>query len=301
MKKLTITIGIPAHNEEANIAPLLTAILQQEFDPNIHLSEVIVVSDGSTDMTVARAKKIKDTRIKVLVHEEQAGKNARINELLSLFRSDVLVLLDCDVKLDNDRVINNLVKKFRDNDKLGLIAGNAQPLPAETLIEAGINNFVGSLNGMKRKIKNGNNVYSVRGPILALGRCFAKVLSLPSNAPDDRYTYFACRRMGYGFQFTENALVWYRSPQTADDQFRQGERFKNDKENLYAHFQASFIDREYFVPVWLKIQMLLYQLVKNPLAYLTLKYLHLRILLKRSTYQGAAWTRVASTKGAMYS
>ena len=50
-KKLTVTIGIPAYNEEANVRNLLVSLLAQK-ETNFKLQEIIVVSDGSTDKTV---------------------------------------------------------------------------------------------------------------------------------------------------------------------------------------------------------------------------------------------------------
>ena len=50
MKKLTVTIGIPAYNEEKNIGRLLKSLSNQKGD-DFTLNEIVVLSDGSTDMT----------------------------------------------------------------------------------------------------------------------------------------------------------------------------------------------------------------------------------------------------------
>ena len=47
---LTLTVGIPAYNEEANIIQLIDDILKQEYD-GLELMKVIVSSDASTDST----------------------------------------------------------------------------------------------------------------------------------------------------------------------------------------------------------------------------------------------------------
>ena len=44
------TVGIFAHNEEANIAQLLQIMLEQELK-KVEIREIIVVSSGSTDQT----------------------------------------------------------------------------------------------------------------------------------------------------------------------------------------------------------------------------------------------------------
>ena len=44
------TVGVFAHNEEANIGQLLEIMLQQELE-QVEIREIIVVSSGSTDQT----------------------------------------------------------------------------------------------------------------------------------------------------------------------------------------------------------------------------------------------------------
>jgi len=53
--KKTLAIGIPAHNEEANIGFLIKALLEQESRLYV-LTEIIVASDASTDKTVELVK-----------------------------------------------------------------------------------------------------------------------------------------------------------------------------------------------------------------------------------------------------
>jgi len=51
MKKLiTVSIGIPAYNEEANIGKLLSSLIKQK-EAGFIIKEIIVVSDQSTDKT----------------------------------------------------------------------------------------------------------------------------------------------------------------------------------------------------------------------------------------------------------
>ena len=50
MNKITLSIGIPAYNEQANIRNLLDSIFMQKRD-RFEISEVIVLSDASSDQT----------------------------------------------------------------------------------------------------------------------------------------------------------------------------------------------------------------------------------------------------------
>lgn len=288
---LKISIGIPAFNEQENLPFLLTDLLKQKGN----ILEIIIISDGSTDSTVNFVKSIKDKRIKVINGQVRLGKNVRLNQLYKMFKGDILITFDADVKLDHNQVVWKISLPFIKNEKLGLVAGNAQPLPAKTLVESALNNFIAALNFMKKRINSGNNVYSVRGPILALSRSFAKKLVLPKNVPDDRFTYLFCKKLGFEFSFCEDVLVWFRSPQTVNDQLNQGSRFRKDKENLTKYFDKQFLSQEYYVPPVLRIGMFFLQILKNPIAYLVMKLMHLKILTM-SQKSNIKWNTVLSTK-----
>ncbi len=97
MKKIpTVTIGIPAYNEEANIEHLLRSIISDQ-SKQIKLIKIIVISDGSTDATVKKARSIKDKRIFVLDRKKRLGLVQSENEILKHTQGDVLVMLDGDV------------------------------------------------------------------------------------------------------------------------------------------------------------------------------------------------------------
>lgn len=291
-----ITIGIPAHNEQANIYGLLNSLVSQKFSNNFELVSIKVLSDGSVDKTVKKAGAVKDKRIKIYDDPKRMGKNFRLNQLFKNLKEDILVLLDADTLISDEFVVSNLVQPFSKIKNLGLVAGNAQPMKAQTLVEKGINNFVYSLNFMKDRLNEGHNIYSVRGPIIALSKKFAGKISLPVNVPDDRYLYLKCLELNFNFRFSKKALVFYRSPQTIKDQINQGHRFLKDKENLYLHFSAEEVNKQYLIPFYLKILMLVYQVLKNPVAYLTLKYIHFEIIKNQDKTQSHKWQVVSSSK-----
>ncbi len=68
MDRVPFSMGITAHNEEANIGKLLECVLQQEFRKAV-LTEIIVVISGCTDNTeaVVREYMNRDGRIQLLI------------------------------------------------------------------------------------------------------------------------------------------------------------------------------------------------------------------------------------------
>lgn len=296
MKSITFSIGIPAYNEAGNIGYLLESIGDQKLDKKLHLSEITVISDGSIDNTVKIARKIKNKKIKILEYKNREGKNTRLNHLYKNLKEDVFILLDADIKFGDENVLINLLQPFIKFKNLGLVAGNSQPIKANNLVEAGINNFVYALNFMKKQIKNGNNIYSVRGPLLAVSKKFARNITLPLDVPDDRYLYLRCIQNGFKFYFVNDAVVFYKSPKTISDQLNQGQRFRRDRNNLDRYFKKNFLLKQYEIPIYLRLLMLLYQVIKNPLAYLVMKYMHLLILYRNKFSKNYKWNMVLSTK-----
>ena len=107
-KKLTLIIGIPANNEEANIGYLLESLLKQKKG-DYRIDKIIVASDGSTDRTIKITRQLKDQRVIAIDNKMRKGKPARLNQIVELFKSDVLVLLDADICIDDDSFIGKLI------------------------------------------------------------------------------------------------------------------------------------------------------------------------------------------------
>src|SRR3989304_6841543 len=100
-KRLTVTIGTAAFNEENNIKIMLESVVGQK-EKNIIIKEIIVLSDGSTDRTVEIAESFKDKRIRVVDSRKRLGQPSRIAQLLKMFKSDALVLIDSDMILSDE-------------------------------------------------------------------------------------------------------------------------------------------------------------------------------------------------------
>src|SRR5713226_3445129 len=73
------SVGIMAHNEEANIQRTLHAVLAQR-GPSVRIEEVIVVASGCTDRTVSLVAAIarQEPRVRLFVQEQREGKASAI-------------------------------------------------------------------------------------------------------------------------------------------------------------------------------------------------------------------------------
>mgnify|MGYP001617227029 FL=1 len=170
-KKPTVTIGIPAYNEEENIDNLLPMLLAQKQE-NFELLEIIVISDGSDDKTADIVKSLNNYLIKLVEGDKRLGQQVRQNQILKMYQGDLLVVIEADTLPLDDEFLINLLEPFIDRaeQNLGMAIGNLKYVLPKTFLEKII--FHGNI--FKRKFfikwKNGDNVY------VGVGQC-AKVLS----------------------------------------------------------------------------------------------------------------------------
>ena len=127
-KKLSVTIGIPAFNEQENIAHLLHSILKQK-ESKFYLKEIIVISDASNDGTGDIVRSVSDPRIILIENIARLGQAQNQNTMLKKFSGDILLLLNADVLPQDEHYIDNMVAPFYSNKNLGITSSRVMPLP----------------------------------------------------------------------------------------------------------------------------------------------------------------------------
>src|SRR5688500_17500683 len=100
-KKPLIIIGIPAYNEENNIAFLLKDIAAQNTT-GYEIKSVVINSDASTDNTEKVALVATKLPVKLLTHKTRKGIAPRLNEIITIAKKEkvsALVLFDADIRV----------------------------------------------------------------------------------------------------------------------------------------------------------------------------------------------------------
>jgi dolichol-phosphate mannosyltransferase len=90
-----VSIVVPCHNEEMNIAPLVEA-LKQMYDDYIH--EIIIVNDNSTDRTGDLAQELarRDARVKVVTRKPPNGVGRALRDGYAAASGSYILTMDCD-------------------------------------------------------------------------------------------------------------------------------------------------------------------------------------------------------------
>lgn len=95
-----LSIVLPCHNEEANLAELYRRCTEA-FKPTESLQglEIIFVNDGSTDRTLQVAKELADDpRVRVISFSRNFGKESAMLAGLQAARGDAAIIMDSDLQ-----------------------------------------------------------------------------------------------------------------------------------------------------------------------------------------------------------
>ena len=133
MKK-TVSIGIPAYNEEGNIGHLINALLKQKGD-NFTLKEIIIISDASNDKTAETVKSISDERIIFSENKERIGQALSQNLILEQFTGDILIFLNADVLPVDEYFIQEMTQPFYKDPRIGIVSSREIPLDPQIFLK----------------------------------------------------------------------------------------------------------------------------------------------------------------------
>lgn len=92
MAKPFISVLMPAFNAEKHIAISIQSILVQTYTN----FELLILDDGSTDLTFKRTAQFNDPRIKILKNDKNLGLVASRNKLVSAANGSYIAFMDAD-------------------------------------------------------------------------------------------------------------------------------------------------------------------------------------------------------------
>lgn len=298
-KLKTLTIGVCAHNEEHSIEKLLKSILAQRKD-GFKLSKIIVVSDGSSDNTADVVKKYqKKYNVITLVDDgKRVGKAMRLNEMYRNNTSDIILILDADVRLGKN-VLTEITSQF-DSKKVGLVGGFNVPEKPRNYFEKAIVTWITIWNEIRVNINGGVSVHNNLGCVSALSKNFAKIVHIPNNIiPDDDFTYFTAIKAGFHFKFAKKAIVYYRTVNNLSDFFTQHSRLIYSKQHVAKHF-GDWVNNYYGVSKKEKYKTIFANAIKHPILVPFALFLQILLRFKhivpQETYENGYWKTAVSTK-----
>lgn len=209
------SVGITAHNEEANIGKLLAAMLAQKLQ-TVEITEIVVVASGCTDRTVPIVQEFaaQDPRIRLIVQEQREGKTSAINQFLQNAQEDICVLESGDT-LPRADSIENLVKLFAD-PKVGMTG--AQKIPVNVP-----EHIVGYMSHLRLRMEHQLSLEIPRtGELIAFRKVFTRLP--PDVAMDEAFVEALVIHRGLEVHYAPEAVVYNMGPETLGEFFMQRRR-----------------------------------------------------------------------------
>lgn len=302
-KIFSVSVGIPAYNEEKNIINLLKSILAQK-QISFQLKKIYVVSDGSTDKTELIVKKFTENHssIEVVADGKRLGKNKRLSQIYKLNSSDILIQMDGDVILADKLSFENLVNAFKEKNVV-VACGDKIPVGGSSLMAKLLLNW----NLIWRKIRNSpeniNSIYNCFSCLTAFEKNFAKSIKLhPNITSESHLVYCEIMKRGLKFRFVPKAVVYFRFPPNVNDFLRLSNR-SYDELGIIIKLYGEKIRKYYQTPIKPKIRVIFKEFMKRPVF--TVMTIVLINILAHLPYNSAGlkkkgfWKTIDSTKTAI--
>ena len=296
MTTVTVSIGIPTHNEESNIGKILDFLIGKiKLKKHIKIIQIII-SDDSTDRTpeIVMKYQARYPFIELYHHNKRIGYSRAINEIIRHAKGDILIIFDADIVIKDPNIITYLVDEFTKDPEVGIVGGNP------TLIEE--RGVVASISTARYYIwdyirkafyddKKGNP-WIFNGRCMAISRKVYSRISIPSLIGADEIIWCFNKILGYKERFCVRAVVYFKEASTLKDLIIRWKRefiSRAQTKSLFKAKRPDIIDLpENFIPKSVMLFAILYALKKKPVA--TILCIFIYFLLKYLAYKDITFT-----------
>ena len=124
---VTISLGLPALNEEQTIGPIIESIKRELMDRHPLLDEMVLIDSNSTDRTVEIAQSY---GIPTYIHQEVlprygaiAGKGEALWKSLYLLKGDIIAWIDTDIRNIHPRFVYGLLAPLLQHPRIKYVKG----------------------------------------------------------------------------------------------------------------------------------------------------------------------------------
>ncbi|MBI5074995.1 MAG: glycosyltransferase family 2 protein [Nitrospirae bacterium] len=122
---MPITIGIPFYNNEATLPGAVRSVFAQTYED----WELILMDDGSSDRSLELARSVKDPRVRVVSDGMNLRLPARLNQIVSEAKYDLISRMDADDMMSPSRFLKQL--RFMSDPKIQIVTSGMAMLSAD--------------------------------------------------------------------------------------------------------------------------------------------------------------------------
>lgn len=220
-----VSVVVCAYNAERTIAPCLTSLEKLSY-PNY---EVIVVNDGSTDLTREIAERYDSIR---LINQENKGLSAARNVGIAAATGEIVAFTDSDCVADPDW-LTYLVATFLRSGRPA-VGGPNLPPPEDSLVPSAV---AVSPGGPTHVLLNDEVAEHIPGCNMAFRKSALEEINsfdpVFRAAGDDVDLCWRLQNQGYQIGFSPTALVWHFRRNTVKAYLNQQRGYGKAEAQLY--------------------------------------------------------------------
>lgn len=223
----TVSVLIPAFNEEKNIKSLLWSILNQKGD--FILEKILIVSDASTDNTVKNVKEIYSPIIELIENKERKGKWFSFEIAKEKISSDITISLDADITINDIFLFENISKEMGDNILLSI---GQKPLNPVGLFQKIL--FVPQiiLKELFEEMIPETNILLCNGRFLAFSKETLSYIKMRPTIGTDVFIFLQTRQYNIEFKYLKDKEIYFKLPNNFKDYLNQSIRAFKVKEAM---------------------------------------------------------------------
>ncbi|MBM3233247.1 MAG: glycosyltransferase family 2 protein [Candidatus Liptonbacteria bacterium] len=208
-KKFSVSIIVPAFNEEKTISKTLQSLLELDYPKD--RMEIIVVDDGSTDSTYSQAKRFESNIVRV-IRKDNGGKGSALNAGIKVAKGELIASMDADSFVQKD-ALKKMVALFY-NDSVMSVAPSVGIIEPKGILRR-IQHIEYAMGVFLRKSFSTLNAIHVTPGAFSLYRkiFFDKYGGYDEhNITEDLEIALRIQSKGYVIENAEDAVAYTRGP-----------------------------------------------------------------------------------------
>lgn len=282
----SVSFLVPVFNEEAVIARRLEE-LRQYLANSGRQGEILVICDGCTDATAARARAVASSEVQVLELVDRQGKAAALMQGRAVARYDILVLADARQQWAAD-ALEKLLRNFAD-PAVGAVSGDLLLASRADRLE-GVRCYWNYEKWLRRQESRLHSCVGVTGAISAVRRSLFPTLP-PGTLVDDLYWPLKVVLQGYRVVHEPEARAFDQLPAEPRQEFRRKVRTLSGNFQLLSRLPQAFFP--WRNPIW-------WQLVSHKLCRLLVPWALLWLLLSSALLARPTYWLLFALQGCGY-
>lgn len=238
----SLTVAVPAYNEENTISKTLDSILDSEYPAD--KLDILVVNDGSTDGTREVVEEYGDHSQLTLINQENQGKGGALNTALENASGDLFACVDADsMLLENS--LKNIVARM-DEDTAGVASAMKVYEPEKMLEKIQMVEYV--MNVFARKLMERISSIHVTPGALAIYRT-DKIRDIggfdETSRVEDQEICWRLQEEHEEIKHSREAETYTVVPDNIRDYYRQRRRWYTGTFETVIQYRSMILNREY--------------------------------------------------------